>query len=401
MRSTKNLKAISLSLGSILLVCGNPPASSGQSGRAPVQQERPRTVEEKPPAQAIQRVPQPAPVTLQEKKKGDTQEKNKGESVEPDEVLTVSTDLTNILLTAVDKDKRFITTLKQTDLQVLENGVVQEISMFERQTDLPLSIGILVDVSGSEAETLPDEKAAAREFVQSVIRPTKDEVAVISFTGEATVEQALTNRVLALEKAINNIEIVLPPEDTSIISASGMPIPIRADPRAGSTAIWDAIYSTSNEMLANTPEHTRRAIILLTDGQDTSSRVHREEAVDRALKDNVTIYSVGIGDRRNFGVEEKTLRRLSERTGGRAYFPRSEEELRGAFAQIQDELRSQYLVAYSSNNKVRDGSYRKIQIDVVNPELKKEKLRLLHREGYFARATTGTKAGAGSGKKTP
>lgn len=393
MRSSKYLKAISVLLGSIVLVCGNPPASSGQSGRAPVQQDRPRKVEEKPPAQAIQRVPQPTPVA--------PQEKTKGESIEPDEVLKVSTDLTNILLTAVDKDKRFITTLKQSDLQVLENGVVQDVLMFERQTDLPLSLGILVDVSASEAETLPDEKAAAREFVQSVIRPTKDEVAVISFTGEATVEQGLTSRVLALEKAINNIEIVLPVEDTSIISASGMPIPIRADPRAGTTAIWDAIYSTSNEMLAHTPEHTRRAIILLTDGQDTSSRVRRDEAVDRALKDNVTIYSVGIGDRRNFGVEEKTLRRLSERTGGRAYFPRDEEELRAAFVQIQDELRSQYLVAYSSKNKVRDGSFRKIQIDVVNPELKKDKLRLLHREGYFAKAATGTQSGAGSGKKTP
>jgi VWFA-related protein len=224
---------------------------------------------------------------------------------------------------------------------------------------------------------------------------------VISFTGEATVEQGLTNRVLALEKAINNIEIVLPPEDTSIISANGMPIPIMSDPRAGTTAIWDAIWSTSSEMLAHTPEHTRRAIILLTDGQDTSSRVRRDEAVDRALKDNVTIYSIGIGDRRNFGVEEKTLKRLSERTGGRAYFPRNETELSAAFAQIQDELRSQYLVAYSSTNKVRDGSYRKIQIDVVNAELKKDKLRLLHREGYFAKAVTGKKDGAGSGTKSP
>jgi VWFA-related protein len=393
MRSSKYLKTISVSLGSIVLVCGNPPATSGQSGRAPVQQERPRKVEEKPPAQTILRVPQATPVT--------PQEKNKGESIEPDEVLKVSTDLTNILLTAVDKDKRFITTLKQSDLQVLENGVVQEISAFERQTDLPLSLGILVDVSASEAETLPDEKAAAREFVQSVIRPTRDEVAVISFTGEATVEQGLTNRVLALEKAINNIEIVLPVEDSSIIAANGMPIPIRSDPRAGTTAIWDAIWSTSSEMLAHTPEHTRRAIILLTDGQDTSSRMHRDQAVDRALKDNVTIYSVGIGDRRNFGVEEKTLRRLSERTGGRAYFPRGEAELRAAFAQIQDELRSQYLVAYSSKNKLRDGSFRKIQIDVVNPELKKEKLRLLHREGYFAKAATGTRAAAGSGTKSP
>jgi Ca-activated chloride channel family protein len=327
----------------------------------------------------------PAPRSQQAKPRNEPVAE-KPQTVDPDEIVRISTDLTNVLFTAVNKDKQFVTSLKKDDLQILENGVAQEITMFERETDLPLSIGILVDVSGSEERTLPDEKAAAREFVHNVIHPAKDKVAILSFTGEATVEQDLTNRVLALEKAIDNIEIVLPLEDTSIISASGRPIHVPSDPRAGSTAIWDAILSTSNEMLGVTPEHTRRAIILLTDGEDTSSRVRMQDAVDTAIKQNVVIYSIGIGDRRNFGIDTKTLKKISEKTGGRAFFPDNELELNAAFTQIQDELRSQYLIAYSSTNRARDGSFRRIQIDVLNPDYKKEKLRLLYRDGYYARA---------------
>ena len=347
-----------------------------QSRRA--QTPQPPTGQDKSQTQIVPRPqqtkPQKDPVT------------EKPQTIDPDEVVKISTDLTNVLFTAVNKDRQFVTSLKQGDLQILENGVVQEITMFERETDLPLSIGILVDVSGSEEKTLPDEKGAAREFVHNVIHPAKDRVAVLSFTGEATVEQELTNRVLALEKAIDNIEIVLPLEDTSIISASGRPIHLPSDSRAGSTAIWDAILSTSNEMLGVTPEHTRRAIILLTDGEDTSSRVRMQDAVDTAIKQNVVIYSIGIGDRRNFGIDSKTLKKISEKTGGRAFFPDNELELKAAFSQIQDELRSQYLIAYSSTNRARDGSFRRIQIDVLNPDFKKEKLRLLYRDGYYARA---------------
>jgi len=305
-----------------------------------------------------------------------------GQPINDDEVLKISTDLTTVLLTAVDKDKRFVTTMQQGDIRLLENGQPQEISTFQRETDLPLSLALLVDVSKSQEDSLSDEKAAARQFIHSVMRPNKDEVAVVSFTGEATVEQELTNNIIRLESALNRVEIVEPPSGGLIISASGLPIPIDPYDRRGSTAIWDAVYSTSKELLTDTPETRRRALIVLTDGVDTSSRLERQEAIDQAVKDNVLVYAIGIHG--SEGMEKDTLKKLSERTGGRAFYPKNETDLRAAFAQIEAELRSQYLIAYTPANREPDGSFRKIAIEVVNPELKKQ-LRLFYRDGYFAR----------------
>jgi len=134
-------------------------------------------------------------------------------------------------------------------------------------------------------------------------------------------------------------------------------------------------------------EHSRRAIILLTDGVDTSSNMKMHEAIERAQKADALIYAIGIGDRYSFNVEESSLRKIAEQTGGRAYFPRHEKDLSDAFVQIQKDLREQYLVAYSPSNKARDGSYRRIEIQVINPSLKQQSLKLNYRTGYFAKTT--------------
>jgi VWFA-related protein len=148
-----------------------------------------------------------------------------------------------------------------------------------------------------------------------------------------------------------------------------------------STAIWDTIWATTNEIMAATPERTRRAIILLSDGADSSSRLKRDEAVEAALKSNTVVYSIGIGDD---DFDEGALKKIAERTGGRAFFPEDEQRLRAAFAQIQQELRTQYLISYAPTNKAHDGTFRQVRIDVVNPELQKQKLQLTYRRGYFA-----------------
>lgn len=308
------------------------------------------------------------------------------ETIDEDEVERVETDLTNILFTATDRNKRFVTSIRQEDIRVLEDGQPQQVFAFHRETDLPLSLAILVDVSASEERTLPEEKSAAQQFVDSVIRQQKDEVAVLSFTGDATLEQGLTGNPSRVRRAIDHIEFQPP----SGYIGGGLVVPgtppINGDSRAGSTAIWDSIWVTSREVLSETSDKTRRAIILLTDGQDTSSRMKMNEAVDSALKADAIIFAIGIGDNYFEGVDEGSLRKITERTGGRAYFPRNEEDLRAAFAQIQDELRSQYLIAYSPSNKAKDGTFRKVQIDIVNPDLRRENLRLTYRQGYFARS---------------
>jgi Ca-activated chloride channel family protein len=170
-----------------------------------------------------------------------------------------------------------------------------------------------------------------------------------------------------------------------VVVGSTPPISDQNQMMAGSTALWDAVWASSNELLSVSAGNTRRAIILLTDGVDTISQVKMHEAIERAQKADALIYAIGIGDAYQGGVDSGSLRKIAEKTGGRAFFPRSESELRTAFDQIQRDLREQYLVAYSSSNKARDGSYRVIRIDVVDPELHKQNIKLNYRPGYFAK----------------
>ena len=301
------------------------------------------------------------------------------------DVIRIDVDVTNLLFTAADKRNRFITTLREEDIRVLEDGVPQQLFTFQRETDLLLSIAFLIDVSASEERTLPQEKAAVHSFVETVIRSRKD----IPFTGYAFLEQALTGSVTSIYQALNRVDVALPSYLGSGQQISGIASgPGVAVPREGSTAIWDAITVTASEVLARSPGKKRRAIILLTDGQNTSSRLPRSAAIDQAIAAEAVIYAIGIGDSKHFeGVNGAALRTVAERTGGRAFFPKKEADLTAAFQQIEQELRSQYLVAYSSTNKRRDGAYRQMRIEITNPELSKEQLKLRYRPGYFAKSS--------------
>jgi VWFA-related protein len=303
-----------------------------------------------------------------------------------DEPIKIDTEVVNVLFTAQDRNRRLLTDLKQSDIRLLEDGQPQEIVAFGRQVDLPLSLAILIDTSASQERTLPEEKSAAKSFVESFVRPTKDEVAIVSFTGEATLEQGMTSNVSRLQRAIDRVQFVPPSGYVGGGVVVGTP-PLSGTNQTvqGSTAIWDAIWITADEVLGSAPEKTRRAIILLSDGYNTYGRKKLEEAVQAAIKAEAVIYSIGIGDNFYSGVDESALRKISERTGGRAFFPRDEAELRKAFQQIQIEMRSQFLIAYEPTNQKRDGSYRKIEIQVSSPELAKQKVTLTHRQGYFAK----------------
>ncbi len=359
----------SLLLGSLTIIGGA--RAQGQQQQTPDSSQQDRS---RPRRSSDQQQPTPAPTP------------NDDVTLQDDEVVRVETDLTNILFTAVDKQKRFVTNLKQEDIRVTEDGQPQEIFTFARQTDLPLSLAIVIDTSVSEERTLPIEKEAASAFVDAVVRPAKDEVAVLTFTGETTLEQGLTGSIARIRRALDRVEFVPPSGYIGGGQTAGTPpISDQGQRIAGTTAIWDAIWVTSDEVLSETSDKTRRAIILLTDGQDSSSQKKVDEAIDRAVKADAVIYSIGIGDEYYGGVNKGVLKKISERTGGRAFFPEDEADLRAAFAQIQLELRSQYLVAYSPTNKNRDGSFRKVQIEFINPELQRQKYKLTYRQGYFAR----------------
>ena len=307
-----------------------------------------------------------------------------------DDVVRVDTDVTNLPFTAMDKQHRFITTLRAEDLRVLEDGVPQTLFTFQRETDRPLAIAFLIDVSRSQESTLADEKAAARSFIEKVIQSNKDQVAIVPFTGLAYLEQQLTRDVLSVYRVLQRVDVAVPAYLGAGRPLSGIATGpgLLAPPDEGTTAIWDAVAMTSSDVLAGAPGLRRRAIILLTDGLDTTSRLSLKEAVNRALAAETVVYAIGIGSKRD-GVDRDVLRDVAQRTGGRAFFPDKNFDLNAAFIEIEQELRTQYLIAYSSTNKKHDGSYRNITIEITNPELKKEKLEIRHRPGYFAKAGHG------------
>jgi Ca-activated chloride channel homolog len=310
-----------------------------------------------------------------QQQKQQPQKPQKPEQEEP--TIKFGTKLVNVLFSVQDKQNHYLNDLKQEDVQIFENGQPQDIFTFKRELDLPLTMAILVDTSGSEQYTLPQLKDSGGRFVDSVVRTGKDTVAVIKFEGEATVMQELTSNPKRVRKALEEIAFIAAPP---VSVYGGATPPINGQSRQGGTSLYDSIIATSADMLAREPG--RKTIILLTDGVDTTSRMKQDEAINEALRAEVVIYSIGIGDPGQGGVDEGTLKKLSESTGGRAVFPKDARDLDKAFAQLEQDLRQQYLLAYEPKNETTDGGFRKLEIKVVNRNVKDLKIR--HRRGYYA-----------------
>ncbi|HZH32931.1 MAG TPA: VWA domain-containing protein [Pyrinomonadaceae bacterium] len=386
-------KPTAIALTATLLVASlafDPAARAQTPASTPPQQSQPTPAETPTPAQT----PTPAPVTTPTPAQTPAPSAPAAAQDEDDDVEQVETLVVNVTFNAMDKDRRFVTTLRREDVRIFENNEQQVISVFERETRMPLSLAILIDTSSSQAKTLSDEQEAARAFIEAVIRPGKDKAAIVSFTGEAVVEQDLTGELAPLHAAIDRLEIPEPATKEEIflydqaekeIARTG--VDNNNPALRGSTAIWDAVWATATDMLSQTPESTRRAIILLSDGVDTSSRLKKEAAIEAAIRMNTVVYSIGIGNEELDGIDGGALRKLSERTGGRAFVPEDDIELDLdiVFGQIHHELRTQYLISYSPTNKARDNTFRHLRIDLANPELRKQKLKLTYRNGYFAR----------------
>jgi len=279
--------------------------------------------------------------------------------------IDLSSRLVNVFFNVTDKSNAFITDLRQEEMEVWENGQQQEIFSFSRQTDLPLTIALLIDISGSEQYTLPDEKFAASQFFRSIVRPLKDTVAIIVFRDEVILVQDFTSTLDRLERALDTVRYT--PRTTTDNSS-----------KFGGTSLYDAVYVACQDALSR--QAGRHTIIVLTDGEDTTSHYRLSDAIDRAWRSEVTVYSIGIGDRFRFGLNEGVLKKLSQETGGRAHFPKNPDELGAVFRQIEDELRTQYQVAYYPSNSASDGTFRKIELRVPG----RKDLRIRHRPGYYS-----------------
>jgi VWFA-related protein len=271
--------------------------------------------------------------------------------------VRVRTDEVNVIFTVVDKDGKFVRDLKQDQFRILDNRQPpRQVMNFAAQTNLPLQVGLLIDASNSIRDRFQFEKDAASEFLYEIIRPKSDRAFVLAFDETWDVTQDFTNN---LDKLRNGVKAI----------KSG-----------GGTALWDAIYFACRDKLMKEPTSTavRRAIIVVSDGEDNQSRVYRPEAIDMAQRAEVIIYAISTTLVDTHTKGDENLRALAEATGGRAFFPVKLDDVTAAFGDIQEELRSQYSIAYRPEGFVANGEFRPIQIMVDN---KKYKVRA--KKGYY------------------
>jgi len=262
-----------------------------------------------------------------------------------------------VVFTVTDRHGRYIKDLTSNDFRVIDDQKPTELRSFRSETDLPLQVGLLIDASNSVRDRFKFEQEAAIEFLNSIIRPRYDKAFVVGFDVTQDVVQDFT-------------------DDTESLAVG-----VRSLRPGGGTAMYDALYAACRDKLLKQEQTgpVRRAIILLSDGEDNLSHVTREEAIEMAERAEVIVYTISTNISGVKGKGDKVLERIAEATGGRAFFPFQMRDVSDAFLSIQEELRSQYAVAYKPANFVADGRYRTIEILAQDKGLK-----VRTRKGYYA-----------------
>jgi VWFA-related protein len=288
--------------------------------------------------------------------------------------LRVSTDVVNVLAIVKDKKGRLIPSLTKDDFDLSEDGTPQQIKYFSRETDTPLTLGILVDTSGSEQRMLSVEQQQAKAFVRQVIRP-KDLAFVMHFDLDVELLQDFTSDISRLTRAI---------DETQINNGGGGVLPgTFPGVSVGGTHFYDAVYLAAHDMLRN--EIGRKVIIVLTDGVDEGSKETVDTALEFAQKSDVIVYSIMVADRgfnQGWSDGESVLNKLSKETGGSVIRASRDRDLAVAFQEIAKELRTQYLLGYTPTNTRHDGAFRKIGV-----KLRDGQYKVQARRGYYAPAS--------------
>jgi VWFA-related protein len=298
--------------------------------------------------------------------------------IDQDQPIKVDVDVVSILASVRDKKGALIPNLEKNDFTVLEDGKSQEIKYFTRETDLPLTIGLLVDVSGSQRNLIDIERNAASQFFTQVLRK-KDEAFLIQFGEESELLQDYTSSTRLLSAGLNQLRV------SSGVGGFGPgPVPTAGGPRG--TVLYDAIFLAANDKLRT--EVGRKVIVVITDGVDQGSRLTLNQAVEAAQKADAVIYSIDYSDPSAYGGYgmvfgggggEGYLRKMSDETGGHVFKVDRKHSLDDIFKQLQEEMRTQYAIGYTPQNDTKDGSYRKLDIKTGNKDLKVQA-----RKGYYA-----------------
>jgi VWFA-related protein len=303
-----------------------------------------------------------------------------GADIQSDVPIRVDVDIVNLYCAVRNKQNGLVSSLEKGDFTLAEDGKAQTIKYFTRETDLPLTIGLLVDVSNSQRNLIDIERRAASSFFSSVLKK-KDVAFLISFGADSELLQDLTGSPRALEEGLGRMKL-----NGGFSGINSGPVPTISKPRG--TVLYDAVYLAANDMLAK--EVGRKAIILITDGEDEGSRLSMKEAIEAAQKSDAIIYGILYVDRQfyggfgNFGgySGEGVLKQMAEETGGRLFAVDRKNNLDNIFEQIQQEMRTQYAIGYTPTNSAKDGSYRKIDLRTANKDLKVQV-----RKGYYALPT--------------
>ncbi len=297
-------------------------------------------------------------------------------AVETDQVIRIDVDLVNIYFNVRDKRGAYAGGLKAEDFDVYEDGKKQDIRSFTRETDQPLTLGLLVDVSRSQENLIEVQKRASSTFFAKVLKP-KDMAFIISFGSDSDLVQDLTGSLASLERGLRELRIRGGVQ--GVVTPSTVPTP--GGPRG--TVLYDAVWLAARDRLQN--EVGRKAIVIITDGVDVGSRIKIEEAIEASQKSDAIVFPILYEDPRYtspmFGgySGEGAMKRLGNETGGRVFRVDRRNTLDQIYKEIEDDMRTQYAISYSSSNAVRDGGFRRIEIRPKNKDLK-----IQARRGYYA-----------------
>jgi len=283
------------------------------------------------------------------------------DSIQPgDSVLTIKkrVDEVNLLFIATDKHGKFVRDLNESDFSILDDHKPpQSIVSFRRDTDLPLRLGLLIDTSGSVRTRFDFEQEAAATFLQQAVRQNFDKAFVMGFNTRATLTQDFTDEAPLLAAGVRRLQ------------------------NGGGTALYDAIYRACHDKLSKDQgdRTVRRAIIVVSDGEDNQSEVSEAQAIEMAQRAEVIIYAISTDDSGLILRGDNVLQQLADATGGRAFFPFKMKDIKNSFAAIEDELRSQYVVSYHPADFASDGRFRPIEITTLRKDL-----QVRARKGYYA-----------------